>query len=103
MWLPEAADMWPPPAPGVIAILLTPLDDDGGLVFQSEKTDSAPIRSVSEDASEGDGENASDDHTLPERERKASCYCFSIEWLYVILSTQDEHTTILESFVSLFV
>ena len=70
MWLPGAADMWPPPAPGVLAILPTPLDDTGGLAFQSEKTDSGLIKSASEDASEGDGENVSDDHTLPERKRE---------------------------------
>ena len=77
MWLPGAADMWPPPAPGVVAILLTPLDDKGRLAYQSEKTDSVPIGNVSEGASDDDEENASDDHTLPARKRnnKLSFLC----------------------------
>ena len=70
-WLPGAADIRPPPGPGVVAILPMPLDDMGGLglAFQSEKTDSVPIKSASEDASAADGENASDAHTPPERNR----------------------------------
>ena len=71
-WLPGAADIRPPPGPGVVAILPMPLDDMGGLAFQSEKTDSDPIKSASEDGSAADGENASDAHTLPERNKQPS-------------------------------
>lgn len=50
----------------MLAILLTPLADTGGLAFQSEKAESVPSRSGSEDISEDDGGNDSEDHTLPE-------------------------------------